>query len=205
MSNIIYHPICTCIHGEGVQSDKCRKKYFLFETFVFSHSNTWLAICAEYIRDNFNKFRTTLNEYIRYYDYRDWVFRDLLDDYVLKNIKIPFTKNGTFFKSGIEIYKIYIHVNIFENVNHFMYIKLTDAIEYVKENRWVYNDWMPKITDEIRDYVQHHVRGKIKKTKYDDLLSSLKRLEKQGVLYSDTEYYYNINNILQKILESKTN
>jgi hypothetical protein len=205
MSNVIYHPICTCLHGEGAESSKCRKKYFQFESFIFGHSNTWLGVCSEYLRDKFNEFRTTLNEYSRYYDYRDYVLSDFLSEYVLNNINIPLTNEGTIYKNGVELYNIYILVRIFKEVNHFMYIKLTDAIEYVRNNRWAYIYWMPEITYDIRNYVQHHVRGKIKKTKYDDLLLSLKRFEKTGSQLDDDAYDYNMSNILQKILESKTN
>jgi hypothetical protein len=204
MSNVIYHPICTCLHGEGTTSNKCRKKYFLFKTFIFGHNNTWLAVCSEHLRDNFNHYRTQLNEYSKYYEHHDYVLREFLTEYVLNNINIPLTDKGTRYKTGSELYNTYILVKVFNDVNHFMYINLPDAIEYIKKNRWVYPYWMPEITYNIRNYVENHVRGKIKKTKYDDLLASLKRLEKKGTFLDNEVYEYNINNILQKILESKT-
>lgn len=188
------HTECCCLHGRGVMSKDCYKRWFNVYNFN-TDSYEYIGFCNEYLRLKIQRESIENNN--------DWqltylqVIRKELSNY------IPLTIGFNYYslEQKNDIYNQYLLFEVCERPHISYEISVKDAILHYLDNKRNYQ-LQYKLEEVITDYLLNKIQYKKYITKYKDCIRLARKIskgyehEKEQIL---TELIINIHELNYKI------
>lgn len=192
----IVHNHCGCIFSNGIEDENCLKRYYLLNDYQ-NGKQIKLYICNEYLRLLYVKER---RKYKDTFSYMQPQIEDILFPIFEQYINIY---NYKYFKFGREksLNDIGIRVQLCQQPKLYTFIPLIEAIEIIRLNNYIFEDFKYIVLEHIKDYINFSVKSKLSQKQYEKIITLSNAITKQWDL---NKREIKINELFINILDLKT-
>lgn len=197
----ILHNECGCLFANGIEDPQCLKRYYIVSDYE-KCEYVKIIICNEHLRLKVAEYRHNNKSSYLYPDDVGKILANIFSNYVniYDGVGYNFTTRYTHYNKTLDISKYYVNLTLCDRPNVKINMPLLSAIEILRTGKRWFNNLDSRILEEVKFYLENHVKNKVARTKYEKIIRQSNAITKE---WDSDLREIKINELFISILELK--